>query len=79
MCLGLENEVHRVVEIYESLNIFLSLFSAAKRDLYLALENEVHLVMVNLAADAQQTLTYVSRALHLEARALTEAGDVLRQ
>jgi hypothetical protein len=52
---------------------------ATKRDYYIQLEETVHNELVNAAADAQQTLGYVARALHIEARALMQSGDQLRE
>ena len=52
---------------------------AAKREAYVNLEEEVHTETLGLAADAQKTLGYVSRALLLVAEALADASETHRE
>jgi len=58
---------------------FVAPLLAAKREYYIQLEEVVHNELVNLAADAQQTLGLVAHALHIQARALMSSGDQLRE
>lgn len=50
-----------------------------KREAYVNLEEEVHAETLALAADAQKTLGYVSRALLLVAEALADASETHRE
>mmetsp|Transcript_1929 Transcript_1929/g.5736 ORF Transcript_1929/g.5736 Transcript_1929/m.5736 type:complete len:411 (+) Transcript_1929:155-1387(+) len=52
---------------------------AAKREAYITIEEEVHTESLALAADAQKTLGYVSRALLLVAEALADAAETHRE
>lgn len=52
---------------------------AAKRAAYIAIEEEVHTELLGLAADAQQTLSYIQKALLLFADSLADAAQTHRE